>query len=382
MFRLIYEYIILVFNTKKMSHHTLDRFRGAWLGSMLGSLTELPAVAKYASGKYRQSSSDEVPLGYAEHNLSIRPVRKADRHTEIGLEFFIFREQLAKIIIDSQRCNADAIAELLVKEKLQSDRPLNLLAGYSYCLLLLPLIIFYGDNWNLLQKIVRKYLKLSNLLHNSELEADILLWSYLVTLILNSELELNSQYFSRLVRQTLTNREKKTVLTTQLELVIIAMERGVSLHQLSAQLLSEGNSGQSAIALSYYCFITTATDFKLSVQRAGKLDPEITGLTAALTGTLSGAYNGMAGIPLSWKKMANKNTAYSSASQTVLNLFRAWLGIYLAESEPESNLEIQAIAVQGLIQTRKTFKIVSQKSFYSQKDSANLAKILPVDFTG
>ena len=309
-----------------MNCQTLDRFRGAWLGSMLGSSIELRA------------------------NLG-----------SIGLQSFILREQIARIIIESQGSDADTIADLLAKEH-SGDRRLDTLAEYSYCLSLLPLIIFYGDNWSLLAKIVRKYyLKLGNLSHNSELEADILLWSYLVSSILNSGSELNNQRFSKSIGQALINVGKKTVLTALLEVVITAMERGASLQQLSEQLLSEGNSGQRAIALSYYCFATTATDFKLSVQRASRLDPKIAELTTALTGTVSGAYNGMAGIPLGWK-MANKNKVYSSASQT-LDLFRAWLGIYLADV-PESNLEIQAIAVRGSIQTRN-LKIISQKSFYS-----------------
>lgn len=331
-----------------MNYHTLDRFRGAWLGSMLGSLMELPAVAKL------------------DHYGSRSPLGQAYRHkdVEIGLQFFILREQLAKITIDSQRSDADAIADLLIKES-QSLR-LSLLSEYSYCWLLLPLIIFYGDNWNLLRKIVRKYyLKLGNLSPDSELEADTLLWSYFLTSILNSGLELNSGYCSESIRKTLTNVGKKTVLTTQLEIVITAIERGVSLHQLCDRLLSEKNRGQSAIALSCYCFATTPTDFKLSVQRASNLNPEIAGLTTALTGTVSGAYNGMAGIPLSWKKMADKNTAYSLASQKILELFRAWLGIDRAESELWSNLEIQAIAVPSLIQTRKTKKIISQKALYN-----------------
>ena len=323
-----------------MSCYTLDRFRGAWLGSTIGSLIEL----------------------------------RTNRHTETRLQFFTVREQLAQITIESQRADADTIADLLVKiicksdrykALLKSDRQPDLLEEYSYCLLsLLPLIVFYGDNWNLLQKIVKKCcLKLGNRSHNSELEADTLLWCYFVTSILNS-IELNSRYFSQSIGQILTNvGDKKTALTTQLEVVITAMERGVSLQQLSDELLSKGNRAQSAIALSCYCFATTATDFKLSVQRA-TIEPEIAGLTAALTGTLSGAYNGIAGIPLSWKKMATENTAYPLASQTVIMLFRAWLGIYPAKNEPKSNLEIQAIAVPNLIQTRKTLKIISQKSLY------------------
>ena len=322
-------------------NNTLDRFRGAWLGSMLGSSIEL----RLGVGK-----------AYSHKN------------NEAWLQFFVVREQLAEIAIESQRLNAEAIADLLVKRKQMGDRSSDLLAEYSYCLLsLLPLIIFYGDNWNLLQKIVRKYcLKLDNLSNSLELEADTLLWSYLITSIFHSGLELNGGHFSQLVRQILNNMAvKKTALIGQLEIVITAIERGLSLQQLSNELLPRGNSVQRAIALSCYCFATTATDFKLSVQRASNIDLEIARLATALTGTLSGAYNGMAGIPLSWKKMAKQDTAYSLASQTTLKLFRAWLGVYPVGNELSSNIENQAIAIPSLIQTRKSLKIISQKSLFN-----------------
>lgn len=316
-----------------MNYNTWDRFQGAWLGSMLGSSIEL---------------------------------RKGENHRAAEIELhFLVREQLAKITIESQALDADALA-VLVKKQMHHPSS-DLLAEYSYCLLsLLPLIIFYGDNWNFLQKIIRKYcLKLGNLSSSLELEADVLLWSYFVTSILNSGLELNGRHFSGLVRKILKNMTvKKTALIAQLEIVITAIERGVSLQQLSDELLSRGNSVQNAIALSCYCFATTATDFKLSVQRANNIEPEIAGLAMALTGTISGAYNGMTGIPLSWKKMAKQNTTYSLASQTIPKLFRAWLGVYLVENEPSSNIEIQAIAVPSLIQTRKNLKIISQKSLF------------------
>ena len=321
-----------------MNCHTLDRFRGAWLGSMFGLTESL-----------------------------------TNRHITAETDFNTDREQIAQIIIESERWDVDGIADLLVRKKRECDRSLaslrservDILAEYNYYLFsLLPLTIFYGDNWNLLQKIIRRYYsKLGNLSNNLELESDTLLWSYLITSILNSAVESDPRHLAKLLKGISTDVAGKTALTTQLEVVKIAMERGASLQQLSDELLNLGNSGQTAIALSYYCFATTATDFKLSVQRASNLNPEIAKLAAILTGTISGAYNGIAGIPISWRKIANQNSAYASASQTVLDLFRAWLGIYSARSA-ESNLEIQAIAVPSLIQTRKSLKVISQQSLF------------------
>ena len=180
---------------------------------------------------------------------------------------------------------------------------------------------------------------------------------------MNSEFEINDLNYAQSIEQVLANvAAAKTALTTQLRIVIQAIERGTSLQQLSEELLPIGNEGQTAIALSYYCFATTPLDFKLSVQRSANLKPRLANLTTALTGTISGAYNGMARIPLDWRKMANKHSAYRSATVTVLELFKAWLGIDPAKLNGDLNLEIQAIAVTRIIQPRKTLKIISQKS--------------------
>lgn len=317
-----------------MNCHTLDRFRGAWLGSMLGSFIELRAANRLIDNE--------------------------------SLQYFVEREQLAKTLIESQ-WDVDTIVDRSIGNKLESDRFQDLLDEYSYYLhSLLPLIIFYGDNWNLLQKIIGKYyLKLGNLANSLELEADILLWSYLLISILNRRLESNDLNLAWLIQQISSNLSiEKTALTTQLEIVNNTIERGASLEYLSNELLNWGTIGQTAIALSCYCFVTTASDFQLSVKRASNSNLE-SGLVTALTATLSGAYNGIAGIPIHWKKMAAQNSVYHSANQTILELFRAWLGIHPARDELESNLAIQAIAVPGSIQTRKSLKIISQPSPFS-----------------
>ena len=326
-----------------MNCHTLDRFRGAWLGSMLGCGIELRAANRLTKTEWQQ--------------------------------YFVEREKLAETLIESQGWDTDTIVDRLISKRLKSDRykalrrknrELNLLNEYSYYLqLLLPLIILYGDNWSLLREIVRKcYSKLGNLSNSLELEADILLWSYLVISILSGGFESDNLNFALLVEQTSEQILKdvsveKTALTTQLEMVATAVERGESLQQLSDKLLNWGTGGQTAIALSYYCFITTTSDFQLSVERASNSNSKIAGLATVLTATLSGAYNGIAGIPINWKKMAEGNLVYQSASQTILELFRAWLGIHPARDELESNLEIQAFAASGLIQSRKSLRIIS-----------------------
>ena len=58
------------------------------------------------------------------------------------------------------------------------------------------------------------------------------------------------------------------------------------------------------IALAFYCFLNTPEDLRLSVVRAARCG--IAGqLTCALTGALSGAYNGVGAIPVEWRQVSS-----------------------------------------------------------------------------
>jgi hypothetical protein len=312
---------------------------------------------------------------------AIAALIQLQRESEIDaaqIQFFAAREQIAKILLSSSRFEVDALVNLLLEEanatatNLENLHPerqfdskeLTILEEYSkHTFSWLSLTILYADNWILLREVITQYyLKLEKSVENAELEEDILIWSYTFTILLNNNWETNELNFSQLIKQVLADLGvEKTALCNQLKIVVKAVERGISLQELFDTLLPKGNYGQEAIALSFYCFATTPFDFRLSVQRAANLMPEIARLTTTLTGTLSGAYNGMTRIPLNWRKMANRNSAYPIANQTILELFKVWLGIHPAQPINDENIELQAIAVPNLIQPRKSLTIISQK---------------------
>ena len=245
---------------------------------------------------------------------------------------------------------------------------IKLTTGGSNMLSLLSLIIFYGDNCDLLNKIMGKdNLTLANSGENAEIREDILAWSYLLTSVLNNKFESRQINFNLVVERILNNLEgKETILAQKLNLVIQAVKNGMSLHQLLDKMSSNGNTRQTAIALSWYCFATTPHDFRISVQRAASIKPDIAEFTAALTGNLSGAYNSIIGIPWNWRASISQNPNYSSENQLVMKLFKTWLGIYSIDSNQESyNQELDAVASPQMIQPRQTLKIISQKSKFS-----------------
>ena len=109
------------------------------------------------------------------------------------------------------------------------------------------------------------------------------------------------------------------------------------------------HSPNAAFALALYCFLSTPEDFRLSVVPAVRTggDRELTG---AIAGALSGAYNGIAGIPMSWQMCEPQRyrgcldssmsfmpwsispipppTASVSLLPLASRLFAAWAGIY------------------------------------------------------
>ena len=348
-----------------MSYRTFDRFQGIWLGSIIGQ-----ALAN------RIGERTKIIDYRAQWLITRDKIAEILLETE-RLEVSYITHQLAEILqskenIDLQNSDRANSQEFLLTQ--DSDRVFlgneiekNRSLKYDSNLLsMLPLIIFYGNERNLFTEVISQCdLKLANTKDNAEYIEDILLWSYLLTLALNNKL-LPDTNVSLIVRQILTGAlVKKTSLIAKLETVVEAWEQGISLHQLS-ELLSKNNSkiGQTAIALSIYCFATTPQDFRLSIERAASLEPQTAWLTTALTGTISGAYNGIAGIPKNWRAMANQNFTYQSASQTVVKLFKAWLGVYLIDSDRFSyNQELDAVATPNVIQSRPALKIISQKSF-------------------
>ncbi len=123
------------------------------------------------------------------------------------------------------------------------------------------------------------------------------------------------------IEQTLAYLKTDNALTEMLLQVQILLEKGADLETATTHLCKsatalrerqgEGekklqtesivNPGNLIpIALAFYCFLNTPEDLRLSVVRAARCG--IAGqITCALTGALSGAYNGVAAIPVEWR---------------------------------------------------------------------------------
>ncbi|HEY9769189.1 MAG TPA: ADP-ribosylglycohydrolase family protein [Coleofasciculaceae cyanobacterium] len=320
-----------------MSISTFDRFQGIWLGSVIGQ----------ALANQKGCCAQTKIINFPTQN------------------WLVEREKIAQIVLTTENLSAKDIGQQLAILQNATSKDDRQAECGSSLLFLLSLIIFYGANLNFLSKIIAQYnLKSANSQKNAEIRIDILIWSCLLTTVLNNKFKPDINVKSIIRRTTNIAEVEKTLLIEMLEIVTEAAKSGTSLHQLTEELPSRGNSWQKAIALSWYCFTTTPNDFRLSIQRTASLEPNIAWLTAALTGTLSGAYNGISLIPWRWRAIANQNSIYRLESQIAIKLFESWLGVYSINSNCKLfNQQLYAVASPQIIQPRKALRIISQKSF-------------------
>ncbi len=251
-----------------------------------------------------------------------------------------------------------------------------------YCNLisiLLSLIVIQEDNKNF-QKLCKTIISQSNIPSSltPEIEEEIATWNYLLTLALNNKFKLEEPNISMMVKQVLGGvKVKASSLVAKLEIVSQAWERGLSLQQLAEKLYQQENKLKLTaslvqpevsfvLAMSFYCFISTPKNFMLSVKRATKISSNLSVPITVFTASLSGAYNGISGIPRNWKMAASHHQLYQQAQTTSQRLFKTWLGVHNPDNlELLYDLELHAVANPKIFQHRPNLKIISQKSSLS-----------------
>lgn len=326
-----------------MHHNTYDRFCGSWWGSIIGQ-----TITHQADNPFTQS-------------------------------WFLARRQIAQLLLEQKSTitnasNLTTLINLFFSLPLTSGEGIstqtNDLKYNGILIALLPLIIFPLDEQDLCHKFRGiQHLKSANYFNNIYCSQQVLIWNYLLTTVLNNRFNSLSQ--PGLIEEILHQHQMpESSLTNKLQLVFRGIKRGNSLTQIVEQVSAVKPSEASAIALAWYCFATTPQDFKLSVGRAARIDSKIDfnidsnqgGLITALTGTLSGAYNGMKIISQGWKTEQEQH--WHLENQLLTKLFRSWLGVYATKENYELyNPKLDAIARPRLIQPRQNLKIISQSSY-------------------
>lgn len=180
-----------------------------------------------------------------------------------------------------------------------------------------------------------------------ELSKGVLAVSYALSLALREQLD-PTRLIDEIIEELELNRDRSSThspaqseFVEQLQFVQTLSQ--VSFDSATVQLRHRFDRSQSVdtlpLAIAFHCFLSTPEDFRLSVIRAAQLHrhPQTTCLTAAL----SGAYNGVSSIPLSWRSALNREDAQHSSlnrlwgvtSEAELQhlshqLLAAWSGAY------------------------------------------------------
>ena len=303
-----------------MRYSLSSRFRGVLLGSVLGDAITTQIQSSAFSGSQQPDW----------HNiLYYQPSEWTNRLQQICL--LIGKQGQLKESIEQQKSWSSG----------------------EYAYLVLPIVLFYHENYSLLQQQISKIAR--DWHWSTEVLEDVLIWGYIVALILREKLDTRN-----IIGQLLVGvGAKQTPLFQQLRQLELWLSANLSLEQVVKKLADR--TQEWSIPLSLYCFSSTPENFYLSICRATQ-DRAQAKITAMLTGALAGGYNGIMGIPTAWRKLFYQNLLYREIDRQGKILFANWSGVYpkVWESE-ESKIKHKAIAAPGTIQTRSSISVISQQ---------------------
>ncbi|MEM8717910.1 MAG: ADP-ribosylglycohydrolase family protein [Cyanobacteria bacterium P01_G01_bin.39] len=319
-----------------MKHQIFEQFQGMWFGGIVGQAL--------ANRKHDRKLNNIIKFPSQHWVWKRQQIAKILlSNTEVELDYI--EQQLDKV--RDLKCSLVNNDNLTLADADHQTNQLNLLINSNHPLLLTS-CIFLPQQQNLLLK-------------DGRIDQALVAWHNLLRLVMSSERQLDFALVVEQVRQKLERKED--LLMDKLQQIVVDVQESLSLCQLYEELQPFHNALQMAIALSWFCFISTPQDYKLSVLRAASLDSTLASVITALTGTLSGAYNGITAIPGNWQRKIRLDSNYDSENQVLLELYKTWLGIYSINRNQELyNYQIDAVAICQMIQPRKTLQIISQEA--------------------
>ncbi|MEH2262873.1 ADP-ribosylglycohydrolase family protein [Nostoc sp.] len=302
-----------------MLYSPISRFRGTFLGAFLG--------VSLASG------------GMQSHYLDL------GRMAILGTESLI---ALGKLDLD------DWIAR-------QQQESLHLIAtddiSIKIIIATLPVALFFHENPIKLRQNLLLVLKIWE--DDPVVRDGTLAVAYAISLALTEKLNPLT-----LIPQTISFLgETPTSIPKKLLAVQNLLEQGAGLSRAQAEFAKEEKLS-NIVAMAFYCFLSTLEDFRLAVLQANRNSnpkvKEVTSLSSqaisAITGALSGAYNGIGGIPVNWQvSLLQRNspvwglTSFSQMLELIDTFVAVWSGVYDIALNPreltEEECEVALLSV-------------------------------------
>jgi hypothetical protein len=270
-----------------MPYSLESRFRGTIIGAFLGDLA---------------SGNKEQPKNW--HEIALLGVESLILRSQLNLDDWIQRQQKEFPHLD-----------------ISDDVSLKAIIAT------LPVALFYFDNTVKL----RQNLSQAIAIWDSDLVVrdGTLAVGYAIAQCLTEKLDIKT-----LIPQTIDFiGETPTSLPQTLLKVNNLLFQGAGLERVQGSLSREGKLSK-AVAMAFYCFLSTLEDFRLSILRA-TINSDALSATGAITGALSGAYNSLTSIPVSWQmklSAPNSGTSRLSNRKQMIELADAlvavWSGVY------------------------------------------------------
>ncbi|MEH2112456.1 ADP-ribosylglycohydrolase family protein [Nostoc sp.] len=221
----------------------------------------------------------------------------------------------------------------------------------------LPVALFFHENPI---KLRQNLLRVLNIWEDDPVVRDgTLAVAYAIALALTEKLDpltLIPQAIA-FIGETPTSIPKKLLRVQNL------LEQGVGLSRVQAEFAREEELSNT-IAMVFYCFLSTLEDFRLAVLQATYNDnsqvqdatPLSSKATGGITGALSGAYNGIGGIPVNWQVLLLQNnspvwglTSFSQMLELTDAFVAVWSGVYNPTLNPrelaEEGCEVALLSV-------------------------------------
>ena len=316
-----------------MGDSLLSRFRGAIVGAVLGKLWATHAV-----------SSPQAGPGGLEQAIDFCD---SDASNPFGNALLV--ELVSKQLFKSGRVRLEAPSDASLAIPWADGRATQLDA--DVWIALLPIILYcHEDDAQLasnLQQVTHVWQ------FSSEATAAVLGVGSAISLALRETLNPNLRLCQILDRLSLVPNSSTLQFPNWLQ---TSIEDGASLASvrggLGRQTLSraECSTCTQAVTLAFYCFLGTPGDVRAGVMRSLQLQYQPQ-LVATLVGAIAGAYNGYAGIPLSWR-VALSPQGESRYWQLATQLWAAWSGICDPMMSLDHLEEMAAVTAPGVLRPR------------------------------
>jgi ADP-ribosylglycohydrolase len=314
-------------------HYSLrSRFRGAIIGLAIGA-------------RQQKFGSYQPQLSYRDANLE-RSLEKQSFSPESSEEIVTVVEAGMKSLIERRQFDVEDWHHGVGKN--------SSLSALEAIIATIPLALFYHEN----EIKLRQNLQLAVAAvgqDDSEIRDLTLAVGYAIALSLQPKL-----HSAKLISKTIDfvgNTESKVA--QNLSKVKIFLEQNAGLETVVTNL-ERSERPSSCFALAFYCYLSTLEDFRLSLGRVVEKSSEPQ-LTCAITAALSGAYNGLAGIPATLRQQLRcpslgTGCASMTTEEEMLRLCDAlvavWSGVYDRANQPTNLSQVAAIAAPRAIRRR------------------------------